>query len=90
MTMNNCMTKFNNMQKDLKKDVRKKIDFLNGLTLNNNSDVDLSINSKHREKPLFNFKCNCKKELRIMPILIAVLGILLICIMASDCYSKND
>lgn len=56
-----------------------------GMTVKNKACFDLQIKSKDKTKPVFCFSKNFDKEFKVLPIIAALLGILLIfTIMSSD------
>ncbi len=86
-----CLNSAECMCKKMKTHMNNCVSFANGLSIKNDSDIDFKIKSKHKDKPLFNFKYNCHKEFRLLPIIGVILGALLILTIISDsCKSDCD
>ena len=63
---------------------KKALMLLRDMTIKSKADIDFSLNSDKREKPLFSFAKKFDKEFRVLPIIAIILSILLIWAIASD------
>ncbi len=61
---------------------------LSGMTLKNKACFDFQIKSKDKTKPVFCFSKNFDKEFKVLPIIAAILGVLLIITLMSG--DKKD
>ena len=72
--------------KSAKNKVMQGAEYLNGMLVKNKADIDFEVKSKNSVRPLFSFKKNFNKEIKLLPLIAAALGIMLIITMMSDCH----
>lgn len=87
MMMKKCMNDMCKMYCDAKRGMNTGMNFLNSLSLKNRSDIDVSLKSSDREKPIWGCKFNCNKEIKVLPVIGIILGVMLIMTLlcSSDC-----
>ncbi len=61
--------------------------FMSGLSFKSKANIDLQLKSKKRLSPIYRFGFNCDKEIKVLPIILAAMGILFI--MSMLCSSKD-
>ena len=87
--MKNCCINTRGLCKKVKTGMNNCLSFANGLSIKNDSDINLKIKSKHKDEPLFKFRYACNKEFRLLPIIGVIVASMLVLAIVCD-HSKKD